>query len=287
MRSFPFAPWLAALMLASSGGCSWSHLRSSTLNASRTIPDIQERQVLDNLARVADDPGNLPYYAVVNAGLVNLSDSGSGGLGSLGLQHRIFPSASLNANASRTISGNWSLNPSVSPDRIRAMRAAYQIALDVGPIDPIDLAKLDSVIGSQPGLHVPQGWMCVGGKHDVPKGCPTVAHSGETYVWVDPGRTRDYADFSLLILNIATATASVTPDDSPTKISLSIDKLPPIQIREGSGPSPTGILPRALPPDGPPQPSPAPAPSPAPSGIRPRLYEDSPTINRGLFFLPR
>lgn len=287
MRSFPLAPLLAALVLAGSGGCNWSHLRSSTLNASRTIPDIQERQVLDNLARVADDPGNLPYYAVINSGLVNISDTGSGGLGSLFLQHQIFPSASLNASASRTITGNWSLNPAVSPDRIRAMRAAYQIALGVGPVDPIDRAKLASVLDPQPGMHVPQGWMCVGGKHEIPKGCSMVAHSGETYVWIDPERTREFADFSLLILNIATATAAVTADDSPTRISLSIDKLPPIQIREGTGSGPKGILPRALPSDGPPEPSPAPAPTPAPPGIRPRLYEDSPSINRGLFLLPR
>lgn len=137
------------IVVSASTGCNSSQLRFTTLKISRTVPDLQERQVLDNLARIAADPGSLPYYTVVSTGNVNIQDNGSGGLNSLALQHRIFPSAILGVNANRSVSGNWTLNTMSSPDRLRAMRAAYQIALGIGPVNPIDLTKLQGFESSQ------------------------------------------------------------------------------------------------------------------------------------------
>ena len=265
-----------ALLLGSSG-CNSSQLRYTTLKVSRTIPDLQERQVLDNLARVAADPGKLPYYSVVNTGTVNISDTGSGGLSTLGLQHRMFPSASLSATANRSVTGNWTLNALVSPDRLRAMRAAYMVALEIGPIDPVDLKKLEEIEKAQSLPPIASGWLCVGGKHEVPREAHLVDHDGHSYVWVKPGHTKEFADFALLILNIATFTPS-GPDSS--KIHLSIDNLPAIQMNLPS-------LSRAIRPEALPAPLPTPTPAPSPPSMAPRLYEDSPTINRGLFFVPR
>jgi hypothetical protein len=264
------------VLFSVSTGCNSSQLRFTTLKLSRTVPDLQERQVLDNLARVARDPGNLPYYSVVSTGTANIMDTGSGGLSSLAVQHKVFPAGVLNANASRAVTGNWTLNTTISPDRLRAMRAAYQIALGINAIDPIDLKKLQSFESSQALQVAAPGWLCLGGKHDLPKDCELVAHEGHTYVWVKPGYSKEFADFSLLILDIATVLPSSGPS-GPTQINLSIDKLPPIQI---GGPPKTRVDQSEAPPPATPTPPPTP-------GIQQRLYEDSQSINRGLFFLPR
>jgi hypothetical protein len=271
----------AALLVSASTGCNSTQLRFTTLQLSQTVPDLQERQVMDNLARLASDPGALPYYSVINTGTTNIMDTGMGGLSSLTVQPKIFTSASLNAGASRSVTGNWTLNTTISPDRLRAMRAAYQLALGIGPIDPIDMKKLESFESSQALLVAAPGWLCVGNKHDIPKHGRLVAHQGHTYVWVKPEHSKNFADFSLLILDIATVVPSAPSGPTPpTQINLSIDKLPPIQIREPSKTQAT--LPEPLPPL-----PPEPAPIPTPPAIQRRLYEDSPSINRGLFFVPR
>ena len=96
--------WFVAclVMLA---GCNTEQLRFTSLRLVQSVPDLQEQQVIDNLARVAAGPGNLPYYTVFNTGTVNVIDAGSGGLSALGLQHKVFPSAALNATASRSVTG--------------------------------------------------------------------------------------------------------------------------------------------------------------------------------------
>ena len=81
-----------------------------------------------------------------------------------------------------------------------------------------------------------------------------MSHCGKTYVWVMPGHAKDFADFSLLMLNIATW-------------------VPPYAKDRAKG----ALFPRALPGDeGEEEP-----------GIQMRMYEDSTGFNRGLFFVPR
>ncbi len=245
---------LAGVALLALCGCNAQQLRFTTMRLSETVPDLQERQVIENLARMAANPGALPYYTVINSGTVNINDSSSGGLYSLLLQHRVFPAATLDASASRSVTGNWTLNPMSNPDRLRAMRAAYQIALGAEFIDPVDTQKLEAIQKDQKDIQVPQGWACVGRKRDVPRGACIVSHCGKTYVWVAPGRTKDFADFALLMLNIATW-------------------IPP------SAKGQAGIAPRIAP-------IPPSEGAEAP-GIQMRLYEGTEGINRGLFFVPR
>ncbi len=247
---------VAAVMLALSG-CNAQQLRFTTMRLSETVPDLQERQVIENFARIAANPGALPYYTVISNGTVNVNDSGSGGLYALTLQHRFFPSATLDASASRSITGNWTLNPMSNPDRLRAMRAAYQIALGAEFIDPVDQKKLEAIQKDQKDLQIPQGWVCVGRKRDIPHGACIVAHCGKTYAWVVPGHSKDFADFALVMLNIATWIPPGAKAQPPA-IRPRIEPLPPRETEETESP-----------------------------GIQMRLYEDSQSINRGLFFVPR
>lgn len=279
--------WLAVASALLSG-CNAEQLRFTSLRLSRSIPDLQERQVIDNLARLAEGPGNLPYYTVFSTGTVNINDTGSGGLGALTLQHKVFPLGTLNGTASRSVTGNWTLNALSNPDRLRAMRAAYMIALGVGPVDPADQEQLRTIIKGRPEPSVRPGWLCAGGKRDVPRGAWISGRCGDTAVWVMPRNSKEFADFSLLILNIATWTAP----SPPNTLSLSVDKAVPLLIGTAPRSAPqAGAAPEAAPvvppiPENYLQPGVPASAAPAPSLPR-RLYEDSPTMNRGLFFVPR
>ena len=151
---------IAALVVLA--GCNAEQLRYTTLRLGQTIPELQEQQVIDNLARIAASPGHLPYYTVINAGTANILDTGGTGLGALTFQHHVGTLATLNAAASRAVTGNWTLNPMANPDRLRAMRTAYHVALGADVIDPLDESKLDAILRDQKGLSIPHGWLGIG-----------------------------------------------------------------------------------------------------------------------------
>jgi hypothetical protein len=251
--------WLpvATAWLIVAAGCNSTQLRYDTLRLAATVPDLQERQVLDNLIRTATMPGSLPYFAVVDAGTANVTDTGSGSLSFTGVADH-YTSGTYGTSGSRQITGNWSLKPLVNPDRLAAMRAAYQMVINPSAVNPRDMTKLRAALGADPGFSVPTGWLGVGCKRDVPCEASIVAHTGRTYVWVMPDRVSDFTDFVLTILNIATVSAPAPP-------------------ARPSGVPPTAALPEAVPP----------TPATAPSPFAPRLYDDTWGINRGLFFVPR
>lgn len=244
--------FLFLLALSGIAGCNSTQLRFTTLRLTSTLPDLQEKQVLDNFARLALNPGSLPFFAVVDAGTANIDDSGNGSL-SFGGSPRAFTTGTYGLGASRTVTGNWSLKPLNNPDRLAAMRAAYTMVLQPDAVDPRDLAKLRAALGTDPSYAISGGWLCVGEKRDVAKDACVVAQNCGTYVWVLPQNIKAFSDFVLTILNIASVTAPA----------------------DGQAQAPAALLPPAISPTG-----------TVPS-FAPRLYEDSPGINRGLFFIPR
>lgn len=239
---------LTLLALLAAIGCNSAQLRFTTLRLTATLPDLQEKQVLDNLARLAASPGALPYFAVVDAGTANVDDNGGGSLGFTGAP-KVFTTGNYGLSASRTVTGNWSLQPLNNPDRLAAMRAAYMLVLRPDAVDPRDMVKLQAAVGADPRYMIPGGWLRVGSKHDVPREARLVAQDAGTFVWVMPQDLKSFSDFVLVILNIA----SVTTDRSGAS---------PLRAQEGP---PPGEIP----------------------GFAPRLYEGSPGFNRGLFFVPR
>jgi hypothetical protein len=247
---------LATAVLMLICGCNSRQLRFTTMRLSETIPDLQERQVIHNFARLAANPGAIPYYTVINSGTANITDNATGGFYTLFLAPHAYTTADLEGTMSRSVTGNWTLNPMSNPDRLRAMRAAYHLALGAEIIDPVDAKKLDAILKDQKDLVIPRGWICSGTRHQVPRGACLVAHCGKTYVWVLPGHAKDFADFSLLMLNIATWVPA--PAKERAKGAL-VPRERPLPGEEGE----------------------------EEGGIQMRLYEDSTGFNRGLFFVPR
>jgi hypothetical protein len=234
------------VVLASSG-CANQQLRFSTLRQTSTLADIQEIQVIENFARLASNPGALPYFAVANGGNATVTDEGMASVAVTAV-HRAFPSWDVTPlNASRTIAENWTLAPLNNPDRLMAMRAAYLSVLNPSLVDPDELAKLNAVLAGDRSYTPRPGWIGIGGRWDVPKDACKVGHCGHVYVWVPRSRSTDFTRFVLLILNVASVTSS-------------------------GGTAPAAYAPEAL-----------------PSGFpfAPRLFDQPPAVNSGLFFVPR
>lgn len=61
------AHWLAAcVLIAILEGCEAAQVANRTINQSSYLPDLQYRQIIDNLAIIADNPSALPYFNTPN-----------------------------------------------------------------------------------------------------------------------------------------------------------------------------------------------------------------------------
>jgi hypothetical protein len=251
--------------LSAGSGCANQQLKFSTLRQTSTLADIQETQVLENFARLAANPGSLPFLSVANSGSATVSDTGMGSLNYVGAP-RTFTSGNYGVGANRSIALNWGLAPLNNPDRLKAMKAAYLTVLNPALVDPNDEAKLKWVIAGDPSYAISQDWLEAGGWWDVPKHAWRVAHCGKTYVWVMPDHAEDFTRFVLLTLNLA----SVQSGGSGSDVALARSAT--------SAPA----APRTSP-----APSPAPADTSATNPFAPRLFDQPPSVNPGLFFVPR
>lgn len=223
---------LCLAVALSSAGCNATQLQFTTLRQSRTIPDLQQRQVMENFARLSTDAGLLPYFDLVSVGTSAVTDRGAASF-TLASAVKEFTSGEYGGEAAREISGNWTISPTNDPNRLAAMRAAYMIAMGRDEeITAIDLRRLHDFLilnyndykeSHDPHRVIPSGWLCIGDKRSCPKGSHYVAHRDGVYVWVKEGRLRDLANFSLIILDIATlrptGPARMTGDKSVTETS--------------------------------------------------------------------
>jgi hypothetical protein len=255
---------IAVLAAMFAAGCANQQLRLSTVRQSSTLPDVQERQVLENFARLAANPGELPYFAVANQGTATVNDAGSTSLLVLAA-HRTFPLWEPTPfNVSRSIAESWQLVPENNPDRLKAMRAAYLTVMNPFSIEPKDESLLQSVLQGDPSYALSHGWIGVGGKWDVPKHAWLVSHCGAVYVWVMPEDAAEFSRFVLLILHIETVAPGAPPAGAATTTAPAGPHVAP------SAPS----APTAAPP----------APT---SPFAPRLFDQPSGVNSGLFFVPR
>jgi hypothetical protein len=133
------------------------------------------------------------------------------------------------------------------------MKAAYLSVLDPSLIDLNDQAKLDAVIRADPSYATNPGWIETGRKWDVPKHAWRIGRCGKTYVWVMPDHAEDFSRFVLLTRNLASLQTT--------------GKSPQAQVHVAP------LTPSVA----------APATDPFP----PRLFDHPPSVNPGLFYVPR
>lgn len=191
-------------------GCTSAQLAHNTVTQANSHTDILYRQVLDNLAASECNRDVLPHFSVVGTGGTMVIDSASAEVG-LAWDARSFIGSTLGLGGAREFEDSWTLAPIVNPDKLRAMRAAYQVTTRGETNDPAGYALLNTYLGPDYMPLLQRGWYGLGCKQDVPKCACYVSHCGDRYVWVTADGLDGLSRLSLVMLNIATLEAGVAP----------------------------------------------------------------------------
>jgi hypothetical protein len=177
---------------------------------------MRYREVLENLAVVADNPGNLPAFALTAGGITMVTDTGQAESVTV-WDHAIkgFSKQTLSVLAKRNPDQSWTLDPVVSQPQLEALHYACLWALQGPP--PPDSAAMDLLRAPRPGdvsgyhFHVarqlaalPAGWLHVGSHNEVPKNACYVAQCHHKHVWVTADGMEGLSQFTLILLDIAT-----------------------------------------------------------------------------------
>ena len=203
------------LLASVSLGCTSVQLQRNSNRQLKSLADLHDQQVLDNLARFVVNPSSTPFFAVPAAGINQLTDEGGINGGDGVLTGKFWSLLSL--GTSRSINQSWDLRPVTEPKRLLLMKCAYQRAIGVSPDGCLDCCKFERA------WHGPEydcdnpcgitcGWVrCSKNRKDVPKCCVCYSHFCETYVWVDPCHK---SEFSRLVMKIVEY-ASGSPYEEP------------------------------------------------------------------------
>ena len=146
---------LACVVGYCAAGCEAIQLDHRTCRMSSTLSDLQYREVMDNLARMAACPNSLPYFNVATTGHTSIQQQGqaTAGLG-WGLVTaaptgftQLFGKTLLNTETfglqfNQQDIDTWDTVPSLDPIQLLAMQGLYHKALGL-PMSPIQVRVLD------------------------------------------------------------------------------------------------------------------------------------------------
>jgi hypothetical protein len=224
---------LAVLCLVFAGGCAACQLRRNTVNQARTITDIHQQQVLNNLAMFVYNPDSLPCFAYPTQGtnqVVNITSGGyTQGFGAVTAGPKagqfLLNSLGISLNGSHQSNEAFTMVPINDPRKLELMRCAYQTAVaNCGRGSPSSScpdckARLNIFYTGEVDGEIPDSakgavtsecltsecWFHVGCKKCVPKdcGCIYVGHYCGVYVWVLPQGRDELAKLTLAILDYA------------------------------------------------------------------------------------
>jgi len=193
---------LAGIILFS--GCTHRALQNHTVNQVSTLTDLRSQTVLANFAILSGDPSAIPFYSVLSGGGTQVLDGGNVASG-LEWKDPYEFSKTLGLDARRELTENWQMDPVNDPEKLRAMRAAYQWALfgreslDDKAVENLRRFEVEDQLST-----LPQNWICCGDKRDLPKGVCLQAKWCRHAVWVLPENHHWFHEFVLIIQDIAT-----------------------------------------------------------------------------------
>lgn len=211
-------PTILAITIAiiTSTGCTHHSLERNTINQVGTVSDMRYRLVLDNLAVAAVQPGSLPFHTVISGGATTVNDSR--GLNSATVINAMaFDNQAITLDGRRDVTENWTLDPVFEPEKLIAMRCAYQWAICGAELSPEGLEDLRKFGVLDRLTKIPHGWISVGCKRDVPKGACYVSHWKGKFVWVEAAGMEALSQFTLVIQDIATTDVNTLDKPTPTK----------------------------------------------------------------------
>jgi hypothetical protein len=216
MRAF----LIATVALVLLPGCTWTALRQQSVELSGAGADLRYREVIENLAMISANPWRLPSYSSIYAGAMDVLDSVQID-GSSTWVHSLptpsgFTQQTMDIPASRAMKGTLTLDPTIVPEKLRALRAACQWAVFSAVYAEADFKLLEAY-----GADLPPGdyfgvkkdleeicqykWLGKGcSRRDVPKNACYWAHcGGKAYVWVCPEGMECFSRFVLVCQKIA------------------------------------------------------------------------------------
>ncbi len=233
-------------------GCTHTQLRWNTTHQAKSLTDIYEQQVLDNLAMFVHNPNSLPSFAYPNTGRSDVTDKGS--IGSDTTWNRLgFATEVLKLSGGRDLYETWGLTPVYDPRRLELMRCAYQHSLWCAGLcstssscpncdriqrtfylgDPSskyandeqvangfsdDLNTFSNLTGRiSPACFLPVKWIVCGDRRCVPKGdkCLKKGHYCGTYVWLCEGGQDELTKLTITILDYAFSAQAPKPASKP------------------------------------------------------------------------
>ena len=152
---------LATCVLLACVGCTTQALDRRTLELGETTTDLHYREVLENLAMIANNRWALPSFSSYYAGTSDLSDTAS-------IQVPLVPYRSstlkplfletLDGSVSRAVKDNWTLDPVVVPEKLLALRCACWCVLDHCVYTDCGHSVFLGTYSYDPGLHSPPGY---------------------------------------------------------------------------------------------------------------------------------
>jgi hypothetical protein len=237
MRASMFV--LVALSMCS--GCNSLALERYTLNQSMSVADMRYHQVLDALAVVANNNGNLPSLAMMNSGIANVTNTVSVDTATLwDAAVKGFSKNTLVAFGQHNPELQWTVDPVVTQPQLEALyfaclwavndaegRGPSPFAEGSRPMEVLRAPKFTDINGcnkapDRPTFHFDvasqlqelslyhPGWLHVAPKDCAPKAACYKATCGDTTVWVTKEGMAGLSEFTLVMLDIGTTdTASL------------------------------------------------------------------------------
>jgi len=190
-------------------GCAHAPLERNANRQAPTITDIQFNQVLTNIAMFIENPDTMPFSSPIGTGTTQVVQSGEVDP-SLTWQAHKFTMEMLGLKAMQNLQENWTLAPVHEADRLDAMRCAYQQL--VTGVTMTEACK--NKVLKYTKRPIKGGWFECGRCRDIPRDACYVGHCHKTYVWVLAGDMDELSNFTMAILDIATA----IPPSPPMKV---------------------------------------------------------------------
>jgi hypothetical protein len=222
---------VAMLLLVSISGCTSWALERTTISQAESAMDLRYRQVIENLALVNANPTALPAYSTIFSGTADVNDNVK--LTSVTSWARTavkpfgfmtaFSTESVDVLGSRAIKNTWALDPTIVPEKLRAMRAiCCWVTHGEQAVEEADKALLESyqapdyekgIPGSPKGYYfgviervraLPDGWLnCVDHRRHIPRRACYWAGCHGKYVWVGAEGMEGFSEFTLIMQGIA------------------------------------------------------------------------------------
>ncbi|HQU45971.1 MAG TPA: hypothetical protein PK867_24370, partial [Pirellulales bacterium] len=212
-------------------GCMHRQLVKKATHQTSMLADLDQQQVLDNLALFASDLGALPYFAYASQGTASISDQSG---------------LSVTNLLARQSQAQWQLTPVNDPRKLELMRCVYQrvIAMHRLSAMPAECPKCERLLKNfytgDPEKSIEEGhldsvtvdcldgarWLAFGCKDCAAKrGGACVGRCGDVCVSVLPGRQEALTKLTLIILAFALHEPVAKPRKSAASDSSRHDRL--------------------------------------------------------------